>query len=306
MSQSNPILRHGLAVAITLTLALAALPADAARNVNERKPASAQGRVEIVNVAGTVEVRGWDRAEVEVTGTLGDDVERLDFTTAGDLTSIRVVLPKRGNYYSGDGDADLVVHVPARSTLSTSLVSADSRVTGVLGPLQLKSVSGNIVADAAREVRISTVSGDVRLDARTGTTRLEVSSISGDVEVRGQGAGEVDVSSVSGDATVEVAKIARGRFKTVSGDMRVTGALAADGRFEGESVSGDFTMDFRGAAPPAEYDVETFSGSISNCFGPKPHEPEYGPGARLNFREGAGTGRVSIDTKSGDVRICAR
>ena len=82
--------------------------------------------------------------------------------------------------------------------------------------------------------------------------------------------------------------------------------IAPDGRFEGESVSGDFTVDFRGSPPPAEYNVETFSGSIVNCFGPKAQEEEYGPGARLTFREGAGTGRVDIDTKSGDVRICAR
>lgn len=68
-------------------------------------------------------------------------------------------------------------------------------------------------------------------------------------------AGEIAVNSVSGDATVDVASISRGRFKTVSGDMRVVAALTADGRFEAESVSGDFTVDFRGAAPPAEYDV---------------------------------------------------
>lgn len=305
MIESNASTRLGVAVALALSLALAALPAHAERQVNERRPASAQGRVEIVNVAGSVEVRGWDRAEVEVTGTLGDDVERLDFTTSGDVTSIRVVLPK-GNRSRDDGEANLVVRVPARSSLATSLVSADANVTGVTGALQLKTVSGNIVGEAAREARVSTVSGDVQLEARQGVTRLEVSSISGDLRVTGVAAGELDVSTVSGDATVEAARIARGRFKTVSGDMRVTSAFAPDGRFEGESVSGDFSVDFRGPTPPAEYDLETFSGSISNCFGPKAQEPEYGPGARLTFREGAGTGRVSIDTKSGDLRLCAR
>lgn len=304
MKKMKIALRRAAPLAVTLGLALVALPAHAERQVNERKPASAQGRVEIVNVAGTVEVRGWDRAEVEATGTLGDSVERLDFTTSGDLTSIRVVLPRGGSYR--DGDAVLVVRVPARSALSTSLVSADANVAGVLGALQMKSVSGNVVAEAARDVRISTVSGDVELDTKPGTNLLEVRTISGDLRVKGAAAGEIDVNSVSGDAFVDVGSISRGRFKTVSGDMRVSGALTADGRFEGESVSGDFTVDFRGAAPPAEYDVQSFSGSIENCFGPKAQEPEYGPGSRLTFRQGAGTARVSIDTKSGDVRVCAR
>lgn len=305
MMQSNISVRRGASAALALALAFVVAPAHAEREVNERKPASAQGRVEIVNVAGTVEVNGWDRAEVEITGVLGEKVERLDFATNGDLTTIRVVLPK-GNTYRGDGSADLVVRVPARSSVATSFVSADAIVRGVGGALQLKSVSGNIIAEAMREVRISTVSGDVELDAKQGATALEVRSISGDLRVKGAANGEIDVNSVSGDATVEVARITRGRFKTVSGDMRVTGAFAPDGRFEGESVSGDFLVDFRGPPPPAEYDVETFSGSIVNCFGPKAHEEEYGPGARLTFREGAGTGRVSVDTKSGDVRICAR
>jgi hypothetical protein len=305
MNQSHSTLRRGATLAVTLALALGALPAHAERQVNERRPAAAQGRVEIVNVAGSVEVRGWERAEVEVTGTLGDAVERLDFTSTGDLTSIRVVLPKGGSY-RGNGDATLVVHVPARSSLSASLVSADANVAGVLGSLQLKSVSGNVVGESARDVRISTVSGDVQLDAKQGTNLVEVRTISGDLRVRGAAAGEIDVNSVSGDATVDVTSISRGRFKTVSGDMRVAAALATDGRFEAESVSGDVTVDFRGAAPPAEYDVETFSGSIRNCFGPKAQEPEYGPGSRLTFRQGAGTARVSVDTKSGDVRLCAR
>lgn len=305
MMQSQTSVRFGAAAAAALALGLAALPAQAERRVNERKPAAAQGRVEIVNVAGSVEVRGWDRAEVEVTGTLGGKVERLEFTTAGDVTTVRVVLPK-GNSYRGDGSADLVVQVPAGASLSTKFVSADTVVRGVGGALELKSVSGNIVGEASSDVRISTVSGDVEFDAKQGATLLDVRSISGDLRVKGAASGEIEVASVSGDATVAVARITRGRFKTVSGDVRVSGAFAPDGRFEGESVSGDFTVDFRGAPPPAQYDLETFSGSIANCFGPKAQEEDYGPGMRLTFREGAGTGRVSIDTKSGDVRICAR
>ncbi len=56
--------------------------------------------------------------------------------------------------------------------------------------------------------------------------------------------------------------------------------------------------------PDADIDVQTFSGEINNCFGPKPVEQQYGPGNRLSFRSGKGGGQVHIDTKSGDVALC--
>ena len=47
--------------------------------------ADANGEVVISNVSGTIDVRGWDRNEVQVTGHLGGRVERVDveFEQAG-------------------------------------------------------------------------------------------------------------------------------------------------------------------------------------------------------------------------------
>ena len=49
-----------------------AVAAPATRAVNERRPADPRGTVEIVNTAGRVSVAGWERPEVEVTGTLAE------------------------------------------------------------------------------------------------------------------------------------------------------------------------------------------------------------------------------------------
>ncbi|MBS0389108.1 MAG: DUF4097 family beta strand repeat protein, partial [Proteobacteria bacterium] len=91
----------------------------------------------------------------------------------------------------------------------------------------------------------------------------------------------------------------------VSGDINLTAnALAAQGQLDATTVSGDLRLQF--ATPPdADIDVQSFSGEISNCFGPKPVEEKYGPGSRLNFRSGKGGGRVHVDSKSGDVQLCA-
>jgi len=70
----------GLAAFAMLACGQAAL---AGSPISERAPADATGHVEISNTAGSVEVSGWARNEVEVTGTLGDGVERLEFSRAG-------------------------------------------------------------------------------------------------------------------------------------------------------------------------------------------------------------------------------
>jgi hypothetical protein len=81
--------------------------------------------------------------------------------------------------------------------------------------------------------------------------------------------------------------------------------LAPDGQIESESVSGDVSLKFA-AAPAAEFDVQSFSGDIRNCFGPKPMQSRYGPGSRLEFKNGEGHAHVRVDTKSGDVRLCVK
>jgi hypothetical protein len=301
--QTVSLVRPLVVAVLALGSAGLASPAVASsRSVDQKLAADPQGRVEISNVAGRVQVQGWDRAEIAVTGTLGEDVERLEFTSEGGRAEVRVVLPK-GSRYWDDGDADLVIRVPARSAVTTSVVSADLESRGVVGRQQIQSVSGNVEAEVATESRVNSVSGDVRLEGR-GATRLEVRSVSGNVVVEGA-AGEVQARTVSGDARLSLGTLSRGQFGSVSGDVTVGATLAADGRFEAESISGDVDVRLAGK-PSGEFDVETLSGSIENCFGPKPVEPEHGPGSRLSFREGQGTAIVRIETKSGDVRLCNR
>jgi hypothetical protein len=291
------------AVAIVAT-SLPAAALGATRTVDQKLAADPQGRVEITNVAGRVEIQGWDRAEIAVTGTLGQDVERLDFTSAGGRAEVRVVLPKSGRRMN-DGAADLVIRVPARSAVAASVVSANLVSRGVFGRQQIQSVSGDVEADVVGDARVNSVSGDVRLAAND-TGRLEVRTVSGDIVVSGRAGGEVQVNSVSGDARLTFGTLNRGRFGSVSGDLTVEATLAADARVEASSVSGDVGIRLLGGRTAGEFDVETLSGSIANCFGPKPVQPKYGPGSSLSFREGQGTASVRIETKSGDIRLCNR
>jgi DUF4097 and DUF4098 domain-containing protein YvlB len=292
--------RVALCVLAALTIPWSSL--QASRSIEERRPADPRGEVEVINLAGSVEVDGWDRNEVEVSGTAGPSVDSVEVSVAGKRTSIRVV-SRAGQSWGSDSDAKLIVHVPAASAVTANLVSADFKVTGVAGDIKVQTVSGGLKGEAGGDVRASTVSGEVRLTARA-AKNIEVKTISGDVQLTG-GGGEVEVTTVSGNATLTLTDVNRARFKTVSGDISAVLSLAADGQIEGESVSGDLGVNFA-AEPAAEVDVQSFSGNIKSCFGPKPVESQYGPGSRLQFTLGEGRGRVRIATKSGDVRLCTK
>jgi DUF4097 and DUF4098 domain-containing protein YvlB len=275
---------------------------QAGKTIHELRTADPHGEVEIMDVAGMVEVDGWERNEVEVNGTSGGSVERVDVNSEGNRTTVHVVT--RSNQGWGmDNEAHLVIHVPAGSAVMATLVSADFKVTRLLGNLHVQTVSGNVSGDAGGDIEATTVSGDVRLTGR-GAKSIEVKTISGGIQLMG-GGGEVNVTTVSGDASLELADVNRGRFKSISGDVSVALALSPDGQIEGQSVSGDVALNFS-SAPAAEFDVESFSGDIKNCFGPKPAQSTYGPGSRLEFKNGEGGAHVRVNTKSGNVRLCVK
>ena len=61
-----------------------------AENVNKKMDADAKSNVEISNTAGSVKVEGWSRNEVEVIGTLGNEVDEFIFERDDDDILIKV------------------------------------------------------------------------------------------------------------------------------------------------------------------------------------------------------------------------
>jgi hypothetical protein len=275
----------------------------AATSVDEHRQANPQGEVEIDNVAGMIEVQGWDKPEIAVTGSIGKDVERVEVTGGGNRTSIRVVLPRGQHWGMRDGEAHLLVRVPTNSSVSASLVSSDLKISAVRGALDLRSVSGNITGEGGGDLRANDVSGDIHFTA-TAAKRIEAKVISGNI-VLTAGNADIEATTVSGDARLTLGTVSRARFKTVSGDFSARLAAAADAQIDGESVSGDINMEFA-SEPAADYEVQTLSGDIDNCFGPRPVEPRHGPGKRLTFKTGETSARVHLTSNSGDVRLCTR
>ena len=82
--------------------------------VDKSRPAAAEGKVSIENMSGSVKVTGWDRAEVQVKGTVGSGGE-LSFDGSEKQTTIEVEA-EHGNPMGIK--SDLEVFVPAGSSVS--------------------------------------------------------------------------------------------------------------------------------------------------------------------------------------------
>jgi DUF4097 and DUF4098 domain-containing protein YvlB len=298
---TGPI-RGAAVVALLLAVAACAPVARAQTNVARQIAADPRGSVAVTNVAGSLVVTGWDRAEVAIAGTLGRGVERLDVQQDGTRTIVKVMLPSGS---VRDGAAQLRLNVPAGSALEVSAVSASVTVSGMAGRLTLRSVSGDVEAGTSgTEVDIKSVSGDVVATGGGAGGSTRVSSVSGDVRLRV--AGGAEVTSVSGDIDATVDPLGAVRLRTTSGDIVLGGSFAPAGSVDVESVSGSFR--FRSPGPGGFVaEVSSFSGDIETCFGARPVATDkYGPGRRLDATVGKGEGRVRVKSMSGDVSLCNR
>ena len=300
----NAPLSAALRAALAMAMLTTAVPYAGAEEVSKTLAADARGEVEIVNVAGTVEVSGWDRAEVKVDADLGSSVEKLEFRNDGQRTLIKVVLPRMS---SGSGSSDLRIKVPQGSGLIVNTVSADQIIKDVRGMQRLQAVSGMIQTELFNEdLELKNVSGEVSVRGHNGKGTLRAQTVSGDLRLEDIGS-EMELGTVTGDMQVRVAELSRARIKTTNGDLELRAAsVTGDVRIEAEGINGDLRFRFRGPLN-AEFDIETFNGDIDNCFGPKPRRSrEYGPGNELRFKEGNGDGRVRIKALNGTVEICNR
>jgi DUF4097 and DUF4098 domain-containing protein YvlB len=291
---------------VVVTVAAALLLGQAARaeEVDKSAQADPRGEVVISNVAGEVQVTGWDRNEVHVRADLSDEEQRLEFRTSGARTTIEVVLP-RGHSYRGS--TDLVVQVPRNSSLTMTTVSADQTIKDVRGMQRLQAVSGTIQTELWNEdVEVKNVSGEVNVRGHSGKGTLRATSVSGGLRLEDIGS-EMDLNTVTGDMTVRVAELSKARIRTTNGNLELRAAKVTDDlRIDAEGINGDLRFRFPRTLD-AEFDISTFNGDIDNCFGPKPHRTsEYGPGNALRFKEGNGDGRVRIKALNGTVEICNR
>lgn len=285
--------------AITSFLALALLPALAWADtaVNETHALAPGGRIELSNIAGKVSVRGWDRKDVALTGTLGQGL-----TLKQEKSASRVRWEVKYPSGRSSGGATLELRVPHGSEVQLGTVSANVDVSGVdVKRLQANTVSGELVAAGrSGESALNTVSGDIR--AQLQTRRLDVRTVSGQITAGAGAEGDIGAQTVSGRVGVSAGSVQRLAVETVSGDIDVAATvLAPGGRISVQSVSAPVTIRVP-ANVSAKLNVETFTGEITSAVG-QVQQPRHGPGYSLEATLGGGDGDISVESHSGDVQV---
>lgn len=251
-------MKRVLAVLVFLAAIGSAL---ADRPVTINRPLDANGRVEIEGIiSGNVKVVGWDRNEVQVTGTLGADVEDLKAEGTASALTLRLVVPHRMGRV--EADVELEVRVPRAAALDAAAVSADLVIEGVAGETDLATVSGRIrYTGASPRLEVETVSGTIEADTEATAERLSAETVSGSITLGAAG--------LAPNASV--------KSESVSGRITLRLPAAVDARLQMESFSGSIKSEFTGTdavskgrsrsvtvgSGSARVELETLSGSIS-------------------------------------------
>ena len=181
-------------------------------------PENAIPHVNLMTTSGDIHVEDVGLTDLRVTSTSGDinvsldeekHIERIDMhTTSGDMEVS--AFADRMDITSTSGD----VEVKGRANdLTVNTISGDIDVRADVVYMHFKAISGDadmaFESDEIREVRGSTISGDIDIDLPEGigTMAIQTQTRSGDVTTRchTNGVGPTvngNVSSMSGDITI--------------------------------------------------------------------------------------------------------
>lgn len=298
--------------------------AFAGEKIDKTLSTTASGEVFLDVMNGKVNIKTWDKNEVQIKGELDDKAEGYTFELDGDRVVFEVEMPNRswggwGNNWSENGSR-LEVWMPTTNRIRFEGVNTDIEVENVTGGAKVNTVNGSIKA-AKLSKRVSletvngrintdTVSGDVRLNTVNGKVRdknssgeLHIETVNGDIETNTD-ATKITLNNVNGDLNITSDKSTEMDISTVNGDLELFITLAEDGRLVYSSVGGDADIVFKGDVS-ADFDIETHAGGdISNYITKdKAKEAKYGPSERLRFKAGTGSADVEIDTVSGDIKL---
>ena len=206
--------------------------------------------LEVSIPAGDIDVQTTDGEETHLVVD-GDErlLENLEVRHDGDRVSVQLKGKSKigfslslGSMVFGNEGIVVRARIPHGSSLRTKTASADIDVSGRLLGADVNSVSGDlrICGEAADDVSVKTVSGDVELERIGG--KLSVQSVSGDVRA-GRSGGDVELKSVSGDLRIDALTDGEVRFTSVSGDVEFGIAQGSLLDVDAGSTSGDLSSE---------------------------------------------------------------
>jgi hypothetical protein len=296
--------RAGLACCVaTCVLLLGLVPAaHAQQNVSAAYAVTPDVSLRLFAAVGTVNVVGWDRDSVAVSGVVakGSKVS-LGSPSPVARRGLKLFIDAPTEEAGREGSLTLQVPRGARVWLKTG--SADVTVRNVTGGLDLNVVGGSIVVHGSpRELRAESMDGAVTIDGAPPWMRVKTAT--GDISIHG--GEDIGASTISGTIDARGGETERAKLESTTGAIRFALELERAASVEIETHSGP--IDVRLARLSAlDIDAATITGTIENRWSKlAPSTGPEGRGMTLSTSGAKMGGRVVLRSFKGRIAISAR
>ncbi len=250
-------------------------------------------RIAIDAGSADVTIIRWDRPEFRVQAQqVGWSMS--DFNVAVRTDGDTVWVSHQSRCWLFCGGLRYEIAAPAAAEVRVTTISGDVRIEAINGDATVNTTSGDVRLDGiGGSLAVNTISGDVTLrDGRVADAR--VGTASGDVELSGVN-GSLAVTTISGSIRVRDVVSGPVRLQTTSGKINADGALSGD--LDITSVSGDVSVEIPSQTGYRLF-IKTVSGDVEG-LGIR----EKGAPREWRATLGDGAYALNIATTSGDIRI---
>lgn len=268
---------------------------------------SESAEVDISNIDGTIEIRGWDRPEVRIVAVKAGADSDVSVEVGGEGSRVWAKTRPAESLQNLFGwlkrtdrpaTVDYTAHVPRHADVSASGLSGPIRVAGVHQAVKVRSVNGQIVLeDLSGEVSANTVNSAI--EGRRIDGMLTTETVSGHVDLTDVQLSNLRAESVDGSIHV-TGQVDNFLGEAINGTVRLTSSLNPAGEYAVKTVNGSFRL-----AIPTDTDCEFVASGVNvdvTC-----ELPHAFDGKRWGQRSGrvndGGGASVTFDTINGTLTI---
>jgi Toastrack DUF4097 len=255
------------------------------------------GRLTVENANGSVEIEGWDRNEVEITGvkyasrqSLLDET-RIEIRDSPDAITIRTVRPYHPQWSSG---ARYTIRVPRQTVVD--------RINTSNGPIRVRDIGSS--ASHLQTLNLRTSNGLIRAENVTGVIDAQTSN------------GWVDLDDINGGATVRTSNglvtirlnhltDSPLRVTTSNGAVDLTVRNQPQDAIRAETSNGSITLRLP-ADTGARLRADTSNSAISTDFDVLERFQDHDHGRwnnRVDGKLGDGGPEIELTTRNGHISI---
>ena len=263
------------------------------------------GRLDLENTNGSLEITGWDRSTIDVSGTKYAPIDselrdiEIKVEVSGDTARIHTVAP---SFRHGSFGARYVIHLPRQVKLDRAQTTNGSvTVEDVEGGGGVRSTNGRIsLARLTGNYDVNTTNGTIELEEAAGEFRAGTTNGS----VRGRlKAGSIEAHTTNGgiDLTIQKPEEHRPlRVSTTNGGVTFALAEFHDNPVTAETTNGSVTIRLPGDTN-AQISAHTSFAKITTDLALSAtgeiskHE--------LSGRLGSGGPEISLHTSTGGIHI---